>query len=373
MEHRTLGKTGIRVSRLGFGAMRLPMVKIGDNDYVDIDAAVDTLRHAFERGVTYVDSGFMYCSQESEIAVGRALRGLRDRVILNTKATKMRMRAPGDLRRMLEHQLCRLDVDYMDFYCFHGIGFDNFRETDRKTGWVKDMLKARDEGLVRHIGFSFHDPPESLPKLVDLGLFEMVTCQYNYLDRKNADGIQYASERGLGVVVMGPVAGGKLAGMPGCLKDDSDLDTSSAASLALRFVISHPGVDVALSGMGSRQMVDENLAAVEAGPLELDEVARIEQLLDKTAGLAKLYCTECGYCMPCPQGVNIPGRFDAMIYHKAYGMDELARNRYQAVRKTEQSNEGKGVCSECGACLEKCPQNIPIIDQLKETDQVLGK
>jgi predicted aldo/keto reductase-like oxidoreductase len=207
---------------------------------------------------------------------------------------------------------------------------------------------------------------------VDLGLFEMVTCQYNYLDRKNAEGIRYAAEKGLGVVVMGPVGGGRLAGLPGFLQEADGLVLSSAAGLAIRYVLSNPYVTAALSGMGSRQMVDENLAAAEAGPLKPDELTRLNSLLEKTAGLAQLYCTGCKYCMPCPQGVNIPGRLDAMIYHKVYGMTEHARRRYRDVRAEEAASEGKGICTECGACVEKCPQHIPVLEQLKEADRALG-
>jgi len=372
MQYTQLGNTGIEVSRLGFGAMRLPMVEIGDQQYVDIDRAVETIRHAFERGVNYIDTGFVYCSQESEIAVGRALKGWRHKVTVTSKATKMRMANPGDLRRMLEHQLRKLDIDSLDFYCFHGIGWENFHDLDAKTGWIQDMTRARDEGLLRHIGFSFHDEPAAMRRLVDLGLFEIVICQYNYLDRKNEESMAYAREKGLGVVVMGPVGGGRLAGLPGFLRAADDLDTSSAAGLALRFVLSNPNVHMALSGMGSVEMVDENVGAAEAGLL--DEAGRraLEGLLEKTRGLADLYCTGCGYCMPCEQGVDIPARFAAMNAFRVYGMQEHARAEYARIREREAKTDGGGECIACGKCVEKCPQNIPAIEQLRETDRALA-
>jgi predicted aldo/keto reductase-like oxidoreductase len=339
---------------------------------VDVDRAVDVIRHAFSRGVNYIDSGFMYCAQESEIAVGRALRGWRDRITLSTKATKMRMAAPGDLRRMLEHQLVRLDTDHVDFYSFHGVGWENFHEIDDRTGWIADMMRARDEGLVRHVAFSFHDKPEGLTKLVDLGMFAAVTCQYNYLDRANADAMQYAREKGLGVVVMGPVGGGRLAGLPGFLRSADGLDTSSAAGLAIRFVLSNPNVHIALSGMGSRKMVDENVLAAETGPLSATDERTIGALLEKTSKLADLYCTGCGYCMPCPQGIDIPARFEAMNFIKVYGLEDHARQQYAAIRERERKTEGKGACTECGACVEKCPQGLDVTGQLKETEAALG-
>jgi predicted aldo/keto reductase-like oxidoreductase len=372
METRTLGNTGIIASCLGFGSMRLPMVNIGGYDYVDMDLAVEVIRHAFESGINYIDNGFIYCESESEVAVGRALRGWRDKVTVTTKATKFRMANPGDLRRMLEHQLFRLDTDYVDFYCFHGIGWDNFHEIDRKTGWIKDLTAARDEGLAKHIGFSFHDDPEKMIKLIDLGLFEMVTCQYNYLDKKNAESMAYAKEEGLGVVVMGPVGGGRLAGLPGFLSGAEGLDTSDAAGLAVRFVLSNPNVDVAISGMNSIQMIDENIAAVESGSLSEAELYTLDQLLEKTKKLADLYCTGCGYCMPCEHGVNIPARFEAMNYFKVYGLEQYARTQYKNIRDREQKTDGQGICIECGDCVEKCPQNIEIIKQLKETEAALA-
>ena len=373
MVYRKLGRSGVKVSRLGFGSMRLPMVKIGSEYFVDIGRSVDIMQYAFRRGVNYVDAGFLYCNNESEIAVGKALKGWRDKITLVTKATKLRMENPGDLRRMLEHQLYKLDTDYIDFYCFHGIGWENFHSHDKKTGWIKDLKKAHEEGLVKHIGFSFHDKPQSMFKLVDLGYFEMVTCQYNYLDRKNAEAMAYAKKEGLGTVVMGPVGGGRLAGMPGFLKDKKDIEFSNAANLALRFVFSNPSVDVVLSGMNSKKMVAENVKASEEGALNREEYKKINGLLEKTEKMAEIYCTGCGYCMPCAQGVNIPGRFEALVAYKVYGMKEYARRVYHRVREEEKKTDGKGICIECGECEKKCPQDIEIIKQLKETEKILGK
>ncbi len=364
---KDFGKTGGKVMPLGFGAMRLPMVNIGDEDFVDLDKAVETIRHAYDKGVNYFDTGFMYCAKESETAVGKALKGIRDKVILNTKATKMRTKNPGDLRRMLEHQLIKLDTDYLDFYCFHGIGFDNFHEVDEKTGWLSDMLRAKEEKLIRHIGFSFHDKPENMKKIIDLGFFEMVTCQYNYLDRKNAEGLAYAREKGLATVVMGPLGGGRLTQIPPFVRDATNITAESAVDLALRFVLSNPDVDVALSGMTTPQMVDENLAAAAKGPLTEEEQQKLNALLEHTAGLADLYCTGCGYCMPCPHEVNIPARFSAMNSHKVYGLTEHAKRQYANITAQD------GECVECGVCEEKCPQRIPIIKQLKETAAALSQ
>jgi hypothetical protein len=372
MIYRDFGKTGLKISPLGFGAMRLPMVQLGEVGYIDFEKAIPVIHAAFEKGVNYIDSGLGYGNAESEIVVGRALKGWRDKVTLSTKATRTRMSRPGDLRRQLEHQLAKLDVDYLDFYCFHGIGWDNWHETDKATGWIADMEKAKAEGLVRRIAFSFHDEPENMIKLIDTGMFEAVTCQYNYLDQRNADSIAYAHEKGLAVVVMGPVGGGRLAELPGFVKKDTGLSESKAATLALRFVLANPNVNVALSGMGSLEMVEENVAAAEAGPLSAAERDHLSEMSKRLKKMADLYCTACKYCMPCPHGVQIPDRFGAMNFLKVYGMEDHARRVYANIRKKEETLEGKGVCIECGACVEKCPQHIPIIEQLKEAEAALG-
>ena len=365
MLYTELGNTGYEVSRLGFGSMRLPMIEIGDKEYVDVERAVATIHRALELGVNYVDTGFLYCNEESELVVGTALSTWpgRDDLVVTAKCTKFRMAKPGDLRRMLDHQLWRQRREDFDFYLFHGVGWDNWREIDEKTGWIADMRQAQDEGLVKHIGFSFHDEPENMRQLIDTGMMELVTCQYNYLDRTNEQAIHYAREKGLGVVVMGPVGGGRLSIMPKGLHGLSDLSASNASELALRFCLSHPGVNVALSGMGSIEMVEQNSAAVDKGALSDAEVTTLNDMMEKMKDLAQLYCTGCGYCSPCPDGVNIPRVLELVNYYRVYGLEDYAVEQYRGLVARDQD---AGQCAECGTCLDRCPQHIAIIDQLRE-------
>jgi uncharacterized protein len=368
VRYHQLGATGLRVSALGFGAMRLPTVNIGDLEFVDLDRAVELLRQGFDAGVNYVDCGFQYGNMQAEIAVGRALRGRRDQVLLASKATKGRMANQGDLRRMIEHQLQRLEVDDFDFYGFHGIGWDNLHGIDAKTGWIAQMHRAKEEGLFRRMFFSFHDEPASIARLVDLGWFEMITCQYNYLDRRNADGMAYAASRGLGVCVMGPVGGGRLSTLPLPVQERLGIGQAQAVSLALRFVLANPHVSCAVSGMGSLQMLEQNVASVDQGPLLPTENRDLVRLLDELQGLADLYCTGCNYCMPCPHAVSIPQRFELMNLHQVWRQTDTARQRYQQLL----ARDTEGECKECGQCLPKCPQRLAVIDQLKETHAALG-
>jgi len=364
MQYVTLGDTRYRVSRLGFGSMRLPMVDIGGEQYVDVEEATKVLHRAFELGVNYVDCGFMYCSQESELVVGHAVEHWpkRDDIVVTTKCTKFRAKNPGDLRRSLEHQLWRLRRDSLHFYLFHGIGWDNWHEIDRQTGWIADMQRAKEEGLVHHVGFSFHDKPENLKRLVDTGMFELVTCQYNYLDRRNEEAMAYAKEKGVSVVVMGPVGGGRLSVIPKGLRQ-AELSASGAAELALRFVLANPDVDVAISGMSTVEMVEQNAEAAAKGPLDEDEVRAITELMERNQELARLYCTGCEYCLPCPNGVNIPRAFELYNYYTVYGLEEYAVEQYARLVANEVDATQ---CTECGTCMERCPQNINIIEQLKE-------
>jgi len=369
MQYVQLGNTGYRVSRLGFGAMRLPMIDIGGRSYVDVDRAIAALHRAFELGVNYVDSGFMYRESESEFVVGRALEQWPggDEITVTTKCTKFAMSNPGDLRRMLEHQLWKLRRDHLDFYLFHGIGWDNWHEIDAKTGWIEDMLRAKQEGLVKHVGFSFHDKPENMIRLIDEGIFDLVTCQYNYLDRTNEQAISYANERGLGVIIMGPVGGGRLAVIPKGVHGIEGLRSENAAELAIRFVLSHPGVHVALSGMSTIEMVEQNAAAIDKGSLSAEEVTTINTLMEKSKKLADLYCTGCQYCLPCPNGVNIPRCFELFNYYRVYGLEEYAIENY---KRLVASGQDASVCTECGTCLDRCPQNIDIPEQLKEVAEL---
>ena len=368
MIYNPLGSTGLEVSALGLGSMRLPMTDLGDVEFVDLDRAVEVIRHAFDSGVNYVDCGFQYGNFQSEIAVGRALRGRREQVIVTSKATKFRMLNPGDLPRILEHQLQRLEIDRFDFYGFHGIGWDNLHAIDEKTGWIADMHRAREQGLFDRMCFSFHDEPESIARIVDLGWFDLMICQYNYLDRKNEEGMAYAAEKGLGVCVMGPVGGGRLATLPPAVQERLGIDPGQAASLALRFVLANPSVSCALSGMGTTEIVDQNVAAVSGESLSRSERDDLVRMLEELEELAALYCTGCNYCAPCPHRVSIPERFGLMNQHRVWGHTDQARAEYRKLV----AGESEGECEECGECLEKCPQDIQIIEQLKETAAALG-
>ena len=372
MQYRKLGNTGMQVSALGFGAMRLPDTPAGD--HVDEESSLACFRRAFELGVNYVDTAFGYCHRESEIVVGKALKGWRDKVYLSTKNPHSD-RPADEWRATLDKQLKKLDVDYLDVYHMHGIGWELFEQhICRPGGALEGARKAQSEGLFRHLAFSFHDTPESLVKLIETGEYESVTLQYNLLDRANEEGMALARERGMGVVVMGPVGGGRLGTPAPDIQRLIPGGTRSTAEMALRFVLANPNVSCAISGMSTLAMVEENAAVgSRSEPLSGAERQAVAEALEERKRLAELYCTGCNYCMPCEQGVAIPHIFALVNTYRLYGLKEWARKEYARLgaghwRKWMPASE----CIECGKCEEKCPQKIEIIKQLKEAHKLLS-
>ena len=373
MQYRKLGKTGIEISALGFGAMRLPKKQENGQEVFDHEEAVRILRQGIDLGINYVDTAPYYCDKESEVMVGKALRdGYRDRVYLSTKLPG-EDRGYDDARKRLEESLSRMQTDHIDFYHLWGISWERFETQAQPEGQVRMALKAKEEGLIRHLSFSFHDKPENMKKLIDTGLFSTVLCQYNLLDRSNEDSIAYAAEKGLGVVVMGPVGGGRLGYPSQTVQALLPGKVQSSPELALRFVLSNPAVSCALSGMGSAAMVEENAhVASNAASLSDEEQTQIAKSMEENKARAELYCTGCNYCMPCPVGVNIPFNFELMNYHRVYDLTDYAKGQYAQIGKQPWlPGEKASACVECGECEQKCPQHLKIREQLKETALVL--
>ena len=383
MQYATFGKTGARVSVLGFGAMRLPHLEDGT---VDLEASVPLLRRGIDLGINYIDTAYVYIKGTSEVAVGRAIQGY-DRVKLHL-ATKIPSNGEEDAtaavwRTKLEESLQRFDTPYIDFILFHSLTWEAFSERVSKPGMALEAVrKAQAEGLVRHICFSSHDTPDNIVRLVDTGTFAGMLVQYNFLARDNEPAIARAGERGMGVAIMGPVAGGRLATPQGILTDQEGALEVKTPELALRFVWNNPHVSVALSGMNEMKQVEENAAAgARAGEMSAEENAQIQTLIEQNQKLADLYCTGCGYCMPCPNGVNIPENFRYMNWYRVWGMEQQARDAYAKLSEAGTWGPWAGriegrkadACVRCGECEEKCPQNIPIIDQLEQVAETLGK
>lgn len=376
MQYTEFGRTGIQVSRLGFGCMRFPSREVDGKKVFDEEESIRMMHRAMELGVNYFDTAPGYCEKQSEIIVGKALKGRRDKVYLSTKYPSEEA-SGDDLERKLETSLKKLDTDYIDFYHMWGISLKTFVERlDTPDGPMARARKLRDAGVIRHISFSFHDAPENMIEIIRRGegVFASVLCQYNLLDRANEDAIAYAHEQGLGVTIMGPVGGGRLGAPSKVIQDLLPGKVQSSAEMALRFVMNNRNVNIALSGMSSMDMVEENAAvASNMEPLTPEEEARIAASLEENRRLADLYCTGCNYCMPCPKGINIPEIFKMMNYHRVYGLTKFARDNYARIGKEPWLNfQNAAACVQCGACEKKCPQHLHIREQLRAAHEALG-
>jgi len=375
MEYRDFGNTGIRISRLGFGAMRLPEKTVKGKNRIDRDAAIAAILESFKYGVNYIDSAWGYHDGESEVVVGEALRAWKGhKVYTATKSPGHIVNKPGDYRRILETQLKRLKMDSVDFYHFHGIGYKSLLDVDKKGKWIKAAEKAKSEGLINNISFSIHSGPKDIKKLVDMGLFASLLCQYNLLDQENKEGIAYAKEKGVGTVIMGPCGGSRLTELPVKLSKEMKLPVKNSAELAFRFVFANPDIDCALSGMSTLKMVREDaLWASDPEPLTKKQMKAVHTMMKRLKKLSELYCTGCRYCLPCPAEIDIPYIFGLYTSYNVYGMKDYAKVSYQNMGKWPWVPKiNAAACTECGACEKKCPQKIKVRAQLKKTHGLLA-
>jgi uncharacterized protein len=380
MEYRDFGKTGIKVSILGFGAMRLPMDETDGKHIVKEEESVKMILRAFELGVNCIDTAYPYCYNQSEAVVGKALKIWKNKKIKGSKGNKIylstklpvwKITKTSEYFKYLEEQLKVLDVDCIDFYHFHSLNEENFNEKVLKFKLIKEALKAKGKGLIKYISFSFHDTPEVLKKIIDTGFFDTLLCQYNILDRSNEETISYARQKGVGVAIMGPQGGGRLHAMD-FLKKDLEAADSSIAEMALKFVFSNENISIAFSGMENIEMVEENIRIANKKSFKFNdtEIRIIKKILKQKTTGKLIPCTNCSYCMPCSNNVAIPKIFKIMNYCIITGLKGNASWQYKNIAIDSQNNLADA-CSECGECEEKCPQKIKIVDKLKEAHKVL--
>lgn len=366
------------ISAVGFGLMRLPTI---DNDPQRIDegAAEEALLAALEEGVNYVDTAFPYHGGMSEVFLGKAMEKhrLRDKLYLATKCPTWMLKEPGDFESLFAKQLERLKTDRVDFYLLHALGTERW-ERVKKLGGMEFLEKAKRDGRIGHIGFSFHDALPVFKQIVDeYEAWEFCQVQYNYIDtafQAGDEGIRYAAAREIGSIVMEPLRGGSLANVPPAVKAifAEYGKPRMAAEWALRYVLERQEVVTALSGMGSAMQVRENAAVASSARAnsmtrkELDLVARAAAFFKEKMPVP---CTTCGYCQPCPQGVNIPDVFN--LYNTASAFDRLADRGSWYRSSVVPGKSGADRCVSCGECLPKCPQSIAIIDKLAEAHAYL--
>ncbi len=381
MEYRPFGKLGLDVSALGFGCMRLPTVDQNRfSSEIDEVEATRMIRHAIDQGLNYIDTAYPYHSKASEILVGKALQdGYRERVFLATKSPCWLIKGEGDFDRYLDEQLKKLQTDHIDFYLLHSLDRARWEGTILKHHVLESAERAKQDGRIRYLGFSFHDDYPAFETIVNgYDRWDFCQIQYNYMDTENqagTKGLRLAAEKGLAVIVMEPLLGGKLAVAPPSVQDilgGAD-PTRTPADWALQWLWNQPEVSLVLSGMSTMQQVEENLASADRsgiGAMSAAEQAIVDRAAAEYRSRAVIPCTACQYCMPCPYGVDIPHNFK--IYNDGIMFDDQAGARISYTRFTLES-ERAAKCVGCQACEEKCPQRIEISQWMPRIDAELGQ
>ncbi|MDI3543668.1 MAG: uncharacterized protein PWP57_1273 [Candidatus Atribacteria bacterium] len=376
MQYRPFGKLDFQVSALGFGAMRLPLKGTNDAD-IDKTQTLEMIHYAIDQGVNYLDTAYGYHSGGSEIVVGKALKdGYRQKVKVATKLPVWLVNTAQDMDRYLDEQLKKLDIDHIDFYLFHALDKDRWAKLEQleALSWAE---KAIQKGKIGQIGFSFHDDRETFQKIIDAYPWTFCQIQYNYLDidhQAGQFGLQYAAQKGIAVVIMEPLRGGRLAHPPQEVQrifDEAPVKRSPVA-WALLWLWNQKEVATVLSGMSNLLQVKENIEIASSsriGLLSPEELKIIDKAREAFESLPSINCNMCKYCLPCPNGVNIPRNFE--LYNNAFrgGAFEDARRKYLALPEEERASS----CLRCGDCEKLCPQALPIPELLEKVAQAFEK
>lgn len=382
MQYRNFGNLNIKPSLLGFGAMRMPF-KNGITGDIDEEKAIEMIRTGIDSGINYVDTAFPYHDGNSEFVVGKALKdGYRQKVYLATKNPVWLLEKPGDWTKYLDQQLEKLDVDSIDLYLQHAFDKSRF-ENFKKLHCYEEALKAKEDGKIKHIGFSFHDSYDVFEEIINEYPWDFCQIQLNYLDEEyqaGMKGLKLAASKNMGVVVMEPLRGGRLGDkMPEDVKDEFEkaIPDKSNVEIAFRWLANLPEVGLFLSGMSSLEQVKDNIRIcsmedmVPEKAITEKEVAAIKKIADQWNKRTLVGCTACNYCMPCPAGVHIPQSFSAYnVFGSSVPSAEMkAKKQYKEI-----VDEGGSAaqCVACGQCESACPQGIKIIDNLEKLHQVLS-
>jgi len=376
MLYRQAGKTGQMASILGFGCMRLPILDQKAH-LIDEEKAQAMVDYAIRNGVNYFDTAYIYHSEVpfqagmSELFLGHALKDQRRNVHLATKLPSWFVQSRADMDRFLDQQLQRLQTHCIDFYLVHSLTGELWTKLSQ-LGLVQFLDAAIADGRIKHAGFSFHDEAPAFKAIADAYDWSFCQIQYNFMDedfQAGRIGLEYAAGKGLGVMIMEPLRGGGLAArIPAEAQAawDRSRVKRTPAEWALRFVWNRPEVSVVLSGMTEPEQMEENVRIANQGlahSLTREDLALIQEAKAIYRARTRVNCTGCGYCMPCPNGVNIPANFQ-QLNNLAIYRDRAAANFFYFNLLKE--NQRASHCEECGQCEELCPQHIPIPTMLKE-------
>lgn len=376
MQYRKIGKNDDEISALGYGAMRLPT----KNGMIDKEKAAEQIYYAIDHGVNIIDTAYPYHGGASESFLGEILKdGYREKVKLCTKMPSWSVRKSEDMKKYLEIQLKKLQTDCIDYYLIHNMTIASFEKL-KELGVIEFLEDARIKGKINNIGFSFHSNLDSFKDIVDSYNWDVCLIQYNYMDEKNqagTEGLEYAHSKGISIFIMEPLKGGILAGkVPDKVQEiwDESSTGRSPADWALRWVLNHHEVTTVFSGMGEMNQVEENLkVADETLPNSLteDDLELYERVKEVYRDLMKIDCTGCGYCLPCPRGVNIPLCFN--LYNQKYMFNISQSFDYLTMLGGVISGQEAyaGLCTNCGKCVKACPQKLEIPELLNDVSHEL--
>lgn len=376
MQYRKFGKHDIQVSALGFGCMRLPVMPDGG---INEKEAIAQLRKAMDNGVNYFDTAYVYHGGKSEVVLGKALKdGYREKTYIADKMPLWNVEIYEDFNRLLNEQLERLDVEYIDFYLLHALD-KNLWNKCKKLDVFKFLENAQECGKIKYIGFSFHDDISIFKEIADYYSWDFCQIQYNYMDEYNQAGIEglhYAADKNMAVIVMEPLLGGKLAIEPPTeiqqLWESSDIKRTPA-EWSLSWIWNQPGVTVILSGMNSMNQLDENIKTADkalSNSLTGSEKQLIEKVKTKFKELTKVTCTGCRYCIQCPKGIDIPRIFS--LYNEAAVYNNIKNCSYAYTHEINTKNNVIA-CIGCAKCEKVCPQHLEIRQYLKDAHEFLFK
>ena len=378
MKYRKFGNLGREVSALGFGAMRLPVVG-DDKTKIDENEAIKMIRYAIDNGVNYVDTAYGYHGGESEKLVGLALKdGYREKVTLATKMPTYLVKTREDFDRFFYEQLEKTQADYFDFYLLHTLNREKW-DNVHSLGVLEWAEEKKREGKIKYFGYSFHDEVSVFKEIVDAYDWDFCQIQLNYMDwdyQAGLEGLKYAADKGMGVVIMEPIKGGKLSITPPPEVQEiwaKSTAKRTPAEWALQWVWNQPGVSVVLSGMSIMRHVEENVESADrsgVGSLSEADMAIIGEVRDAYTRLGFIGCTGCRYCMPCPSGVDIPGILGVYNEYSMSSQSEEVKEKYweQITPESQATN-----CTACGACEQQCPQELPIRNLMKEVVRIFKK
>lgn len=377
MQYRQWKKNGEKISALGFGAMRLPMTT-DDKPQVDEERAIALIRQGIDLGINYLDTAWVYHDGLSEEICAKAMRdGYRERVHIATKLPTWSIKSAKDMYFFLEEQLKKLEVDQIDYYLIHCITHSNWKIC-QDNDYKSFLIEAKKQNQIRNYGFSFHDDIDLFKEVVDDFDWDFVQIQLNILDENfqaGLEGMRYAASKGMDVVIMEPLRGGTLAPVNPGSKLGQILAEAPAqrkmAEWSLRYLWDMPEISTVLSGMSAEDQLLENVDSTHgADPLTLSEGEHetLKKIKAYYQSRIKIDCTQCRYCMPCPEGVNIPEVF------WAYNHDGLFNDREKAkflINNFLSEEQRPSACVACDECIEKCPQGIAIPTEIEKVGQLL--